>query len=58
MEDRPHVELSPKEVKGTMRGEFSIPEMEVNAFLIVSWPPNEECCLCPFLAFSKLLNRE
>ncbi|TLU68038.1 hypothetical protein FE810_00015 [Thalassotalea litorea] len=58
MADSPHMEIFPKEVSGKMKGEFTIPENETNAFLIVSWPPEEDCCLCSFLAYSKLVNRE
>ena len=58
MVDTPHIELFPIEMEGVMRGEFFIPEKENSAFLIVSWPPKEECCLCAFLAFSNVVNRQ
>ncbi|NMP17961.1 hypothetical protein [Thalassotalea sp. Y01] len=58
MADSPHQEIFPKEVNGKMKGEFTIPANEENGFLIVSWPPKEECCMCAILGFSKLVNRE
>ncbi len=58
MADSPHKEIFPKEVNGKMRGEFFIPENEKNGFLIVSWAPKEECCMCEFLAYSSMVNRE
>lgn len=58
MADSPHMEIFPKKVSGKMKGEFTIPENEKNAFLIVSWPPEDECCMCAFLAFSELVVRE
>ena len=54
----PHKEIFPKVVDGKMKGEFTIPSNEENAFLIVSWPPKQDCCMCSFLGFSKLVNRE
>ncbi|WP_277055071.1 hypothetical protein [Pseudoalteromonas marina] len=58
MANSAHQVISPKEVNGTMKGEFTIPDNEKNGFLLVAWPPKEECCMCAFLAFSKLLIRE
>jgi len=58
MANSPHKEIFPKEVNGKMKGEFTIPSNEKNGFLIVSWPPKEDCCMCAILGFSKLVNRE
>lgn len=58
MADSTHQIIHPKEINGTMKGEFTIPDNENNGFLLVSWPPKEECCMCAYLGFTKLLIRE